>query len=95
MNDIDVQEMLTKFKRSTMFLTEIYQTNENFLDITDLEFIEITAQELQIPITGFNLEIYKGNTEMQYFIFGIWKKEAEIAAEVTEKVIQNYWEENL
>ena len=95
MNNVDVQEMLTKFKRATMFLAEVYQIDANFLDMVDLESIETVANELQIPITGFNLEMYENNTTMQYFIFEIWKQEAEIAAEVTETVIQNYWEENL
>lgn len=93
--DKDVKEMLTKFKTTTMFLVEVYQVDANFLSMTNLKNIEIAAQELQIPITGFNLEMYENNTKMQYFIFEIWKKEAEIAAKVTEKVIQNYWEENL
>lgn len=91
----DIQEMLYKYKNSILFNVEVNSIDLNFLGNQDLENIESTAYQLQIAISGFDLEKYENNTEMQYFIFETWQKEAQIAMEVAEQVLKNFLEENL
>lgn len=91
----DIQEMLYKYKNSILFNSEVNSIDLNFLGSQDLENIESAAYQLQIAISGFDLEKYENNTEMQYFIFETWQKEAQIAMEVAEQVLKNFLEENL
>lgn len=91
----DIQEMLYKYKNSILFNAEVNSIDLNFLGSQDLENIESAAYQLQIAISGFDLERYENNTDMQYFIFETWQKEAEIAMEVAEQVLKNFLEENL
>lgn len=93
--DKDIQEMLYKFKNSIMFLAEINNIDRNFLDIEDLKQIESAAYQLQIAITGFDLELYENNTEMQQFIFETWQEEAQIAETVSMQILRTFMEENL
>ena len=90
----DIQEMLYKYKNSILFYAEINNIDLNFLDNQDLEDIESSAYQLQIAISGFDLEKYVNNTDMQYFIFETWQKEAQIAMKVSEQVLKNFLEEN-
>lgn len=91
----DIKEMLNKFKNSILFNAEVNNIDLNFLDIQDLENIESAAYQLQIATSGFDLEKYKNNTDMQYFIFETWQKEAQIAMEVAEQILKTFLEENL
>ena len=91
----DIKEMLNKFKNSILFYAEVNSIDLNFLDNQDLENIESAAYQLQIAISGFDLEKYKNNTDMLYFIFETWQKEAQIAMEVAEQVLKNFLEENV
>lgn len=91
----DMIEMLEKFKNSIRFCEIINSVDLNFLDMENLKQIEIIAQELQIAISGFDLDMYKHDDEMVEFIFKIWKKEAQIALEVSEKILKKYMEEYL
>lgn len=93
--DKDIQEMLYKFKNSIMFLAEINNIDRNFLDMEDLKRIESAAYQLQIAITGFNLELYENNTDMQQFIFETWQEEAQIAETVSMQILRTFMEENL
>ena len=91
----DIQEMLYKYKNSILFYAEVNSIDINFLDKQDLENIESSAYQLQIAISGFDLEKYENNTDMMYFIFEAWQKEAQIAMEVAEQVLKNFLEENV
>lgn len=91
----EIEEMLKKFKNAVLFYSEVNSIDINFLNNQDLENIESVAYQLQIATSGFDLEKYENNTEMQYFIFETWQKEAQIAMEVAEQVLKNFLEENL
>ena len=91
----DIKEMLNKFKNSILFNAEVSNIDLNFLDNQDLKNIESAAYQLQIAISGFDLERYENNTSMMYFIFETWQKEAQIAMEVAEEILKNFLEENL
>lgn len=93
--DNDIQEMLNKFKNSILFYAEVNSFDINFLDNQDLENIESAAYQLQIAISGFDLKKYENNTDMLYFIFETWQKEAQIAMEVAEQILKNFLEENV
>ena len=93
----DVQQMIYKFKNSILFYAEVNGIDLNFLDIQDLKNLESAAYQLQIAISGFDLERYESGNDstMLYFIFETWQKEAQIAMEVAEQVLKNFMEENL
>lgn len=89
------KKYINEFKCAIILQNFIKGIDPNFLSLKDLEHILTLSDTLGIYLSDFNLEEHEYNNKMHIFIFNIWREEADLNAEIAEKLLINYLEENL